>query len=364
MSTNLIYITSICLATVIFTLLYKDKDLGPKYVSTMKKFIMIILISAISYMYNPEFGLLIGFTSAYTGLTNFDKDFSGRFLLESSKIIIMQLLIGVAAYLCSFNKITTIIVSAIVIFIMYYVFTHKGKASRVRGFLLSYILLISEKVPRTDFISVFEVLLLGIILSIAFYYFFTRDSYYKHTRLLDSAHLKNIFKIPNLFVEEDNDIQFKKDKFRHAIISTILMTAAIFYMLYYGNSESKWIIIVASAVLLIDPVTSERMIIDRTLGTLIGAIIFLVAHQFITIPAITTVLILISMFFFMFPMAYYKRMVFITYFVLEVHLMISNYTANYLVSYRIGFTLIAGIIVLIIVAIDSKLKTLFTKKST
>lgn len=355
MNANTIYLLAIALAVIVFVLMYKDEKLGPKYIATSKKFIMIIVISAISYIYNPQLGLIIGFTSAYTGITNFDKDFSGRFVLESSKVIIMQLLIGVAAYLCSFNKILTIIVSASLIFIMYYFFTHKGKASRVRGFLLTYILLLSEKVPRSNYGTVFEVLIIGIVLSIAFYYFFTRDVYYKNSRLLDSNHLKKIFQIPNIFVEADTDEVFKKDKIKHAIISTILMTAAIFYMLYYGNGESEWIIVVASAILVVDPVTSEKMIIDRTLGTIIGAIIFLVVHKFIVDPAIIRILVSISIFYFLFPMDYYKRMVFITYFVLELHLMISSYTAEYLVKYRIGFTIFAAIIVSLIIIVDNRI---------
>lgn len=363
MNANTIYTLAVALAVLIFVIIYRDEKLGPKYASTAKKFIMLIVISAISYIYNPQLGLLIGFTSAYTGLTNFDKDFSGRFVLESIKVIIMQLLVGVAAYLCSFNKIVTVIVSVIVIFTMYYFFTHKGKASRVRGFLLTYILIISQKIPRDNFGTVFSVLLISIVLSIAFYYFFTRDKYYKHNTFLDSKHLKKFARIPNIFVEEDTDEAFKKDKFRHAIISTVLMTASIFYMLYYGNGESEWIIIVASAILVIDPVTSEKMIIDRTLGTIIGAIIFLVAHKFIVDPAIIRILIFVSIFYFVFPMEYYKRMVFITYFVLEVHLMISNYTPSFLVTYRIGFTIIAAIIVSLILVVDRKIKVMQNNKT-
>ncbi|MGL4742329.1 MAG: FUSC family protein [Sarcina sp.] len=362
MNSNFIYLAATALAIVIFVLMYKDEKLGPKYAATAKKFIMLIVISAISYIYNPQIGLLIGFTSAYTGLTNFDKDFTGRFILESTKVIIMQLLIGVAAYLCSFNKVVTVLVSVIVIFTMYYVFTHKGKASRVRGFLLTYILVISQKIPRAHFSEVFSVLFISIVLSIAFYYFFTRDKYYKNNRFLDLNHLKKITKLPSIFVEEDTDEEFKRDKFRHAIISTVLMTGSIFYMLYYGNGESEWIIIVASAILVIDPVSSEKMIIDRTLGTIIGAIIFLVAHRFITDPAVIKILIFVSIFYFVFPMDYYKRMVFITYFVLEVHLMISNYTPKFLVTYRIGFTIIAAIIVSLLLVIDNRIKILQRKK--
>lgn len=363
MDYNTIYLVAIILATLIFTMLYKDSNLGPKYLSTMKKFIMIMLISAICYIYSPKIGLIIGFTSGYTGITNFDKNFSGRLILESTKIIIMQLLIGVAAYLCTFNQITTVIISAIVIFLMYYFFTHRGKASRVRGFLLTYIILINEKVPKNDFKSVFAVLLLGIILSIAFYYFFTRDSYYKHARILSSENFKKGFKFSNLLLEDDVELTFRKNKFRHAIISTVLMTCAIFYMLYYGNPESEWIIIVASAILVIDPIMSERMIIDRTLGTIIGAIVFLVAHKFILNPAIIHILIFVSIFYFMFPMAYYKRMVFITYFALELHLMLSHQSAEYLVNYRIIFTLIAAIIVSIILTLDTKLSKVLSKNN-
>ncbi|MGL5576159.1 MAG: FUSC family protein [Sarcina sp.] len=362
MTNNTIYLIAIVLAILIFTMLYKEPNVGPKYLATAKKFIMIILISAICYIYNPQIGLIIGFTSGYTGITNFDKDFSGHLMLESCKIIIMQLLIGVAAYFCDFNQISTIIVSAIVIFLMYYFFTHKGKASRVRGFLLTYIILINEKVPKSDFKNVFAVLLIGIVLSIAFYYFFTRDSYYKDIRILNFKNLKKGFKLSNLLLEDDIDLTFRKNKFRHAIISTILMTCAIFYMLYFGNPESEWIIIVASAILVIDPIMSERMIIDRTLGTIIGAIVFLVAHKFILNPAIIHVLIFVSIFYFMFPMAYYKRMVFITYFALELHLMLSHQSAEYLVNYRIIFTIIAAIIVSLILTLDTKLSQIFNKK--
>ncbi|MGL5615916.1 MAG: FUSC family protein [Sarcina sp.] len=352
---SIIYLGAVAIAIVVFAILYKDKEIGTKYIQAFKKFFMIVMVAAIMYIYNHQYGLMIGFLCAYVGVTNFDKDFSGRFIIESIKMIAMQLLIGLAAYLCDFNKITTVIVSFIVIFLMYYLFTHKGAVSRSRGFLLTYIIILSQHVPKDNYFQIYEILFLGMLISIVFYYFFTRNSYYKDTKILDTKHLKKFFKISDFIVEADKEEEFRKNKLRHAIISTILMTAAIFYMLYFGNGESEWIIIVASAILVIDPITSEKMIIDRCLGTIIGAIIFLVAHQFITNEAIITVLIFVSVFFFVFPMAYYKRMVFITYFVLEIHLMISNYTAAYLVNYRIWFTLIAGLIVLIIVALDKHL---------
>ncbi|MGL5648998.1 MAG: FUSC family protein [Clostridium sp.] len=350
-----IYIIAVCLALIIFIMLYKDERVGAKYLGTVKKFIMILLVAAIAYIYDPRIGLIIGFTSGYTGVTNFDKDFNGRFILESVKIIVMQMLVGVAAYLCSFNEILTIVASATVIFAMYYFFTHKSKMARGRGFLLTYIILLDQKVPRADFKGVFGCLLIGIVLSIAFYYFFTRDTYYKESRILEFKTLAQSFKPSNFFVEEDRDEDFKRKKLRHAIISTILMTCAVYYMIYFGNPESMWIIIVASAILVIDPVTSEKMIIDRTLGTIIGAIIFLVIHKFIPSVELTNIFIFIAIFYLMFPMAYYKRMVFITYFVLEIHSRLSSYSPDYLVGYRIGFTIIAAIIVLIIIAIESRI---------
>ncbi|MGL4874843.1 MAG: FUSC family protein [Romboutsia sp.] len=351
-----IYIGAVCLALLIFTMLYKDEKLGPKYLAAAKKFIMILLVSAITYIYDPKIGLIVGFTSGYTGITNFDKDFNGRFVLESIKIVVMQMILGVGAYLCSFNQVLTIIASAIVIFTMYYFFTHKGRIASARGYLLTYIVLISQKVPREDFKTVFGCLFIAIIFSVAFYYFFTRDAYYKESRILDFKALIKSFKISNIFLEEDMDKEFKRKKFRHAIISTVLMTGAVYYMLYLGSPESMWIIIVASAILVIDPLMSEKMIIDRTLGTIIGAIIFLVIHRFIPSVEITNILIFVAIFYLMFPMAYYKRMVFITYFVLELHSKISGYSPGYLVDYRIGFTIVAAIIVSIIVAIDSRIK--------
>ncbi|MGL4847615.1 MAG: FUSC family protein [Clostridium sp.] len=351
-----IYIGAVCLALIIFTMLYKDEKLGPKYLRAAKKFIMILLVSAIAYIYDPKIGLIIGFTSAYTGITKFDKDFKGRFVLESIKIIVMQMLVGVAAYLCTFNRIIAIIASAIVIFMMYYFFTHKEKIASTRGYLLTYIILINERVPRSDFKAVFGCLLIGIVLSIAFYYFFTRDEYYKEARILDFKTWGQNLKKINFFIEEDLDKEFKMKKLRHAIISTVLMTGAIYYMLYIGNPESMWIIIVASAILVIDPLMSEKMIIDRTLGTIIGAIIFLVVHKFAPSVELTNIFLFIAIFYLVFPMAYYKRMVFITYLVLEVHSKISGYSPDYLVDYRIGFTIVAAIIVSIIVAIDSRIK--------
>ena len=353
---NLLIYIAVSITIISFYIIAKNKIKSPKYIIAFKSFMTIICITGSMYIYKGKLGLVLGFIAAYISILNFDKNFKGRFLIEAIKIILIQMLIGISAYFASYNYISCVIISFIIIFIIYYIFTHKAKSSRARAFLFSYIILIKYNVPRSDYNQVFQTLFISSILAIVFYYIFTRKIYFKDNETMNAEFTHKKFKFSDIFEEEDREVEFKKNKFRYAIFSAILITGTVYYMKYCGNSKSDWIISALSAMLLIDPIVSKNMAIDRAIGTIIGAIVFVILSKFITNVIVIYILMAVSMFYTVFPMAYKKRMVFTTYFVLELYLLTSNYTMYYLVEQRVGFTIVASIIILLLVVINNNLK--------
>lgn len=353
----------IILSTVFlgFIAMVKDKVLGPKYLFAFKAFITVILIIFAMYIYKGKIAILFGLATAVSSVTMFDKDYSDRLVLESIKFLAMQMLIVVAAYCANLNYISCIVISLIIIFLMYFIFTHNGKVSRVKGFLINYLLLIYFNFPKNDYNELFQILFVAALLALLFYYFFNRETYFKNNNIINLEFYKKGFKLKDFFEITDNDSEFRLFVLRHATISTIAMTAAIFYIKYYGSIESIWIMISLVAMLLPDAEMSKKIVIDRIIGTIIGAVLFTVLHQFIKNEDIIYILLAVSLFFSVFPMGYQKNAVFITYLTLELHSLFTNLSVFYLDKYRIGFTILGGLIVLVIFAIDRgayiKLKT-------
>lgn len=340
-------------------MMVKDKVVGEKYIFAFKATLIFLIPIFAMYIYKGKIAILIGLTTGIIGLTMLDKDYSGRFIIESIKTIIMQLLVGVAAYYASYNYIALIIISLVLIFVIYILFTHNGKVSRVLGFLMTYVILIYITTPKVknNYGVIFQVLFIGAILAMLLYYFFNRSTYFKKNSIINWNFFNDGFNFKQIFFDEnDKDKEFRNNIFIHAILSAIAMTAIIFYMKYYGGVESVWIIISVGTMLLPNVELSKKFIIDRLIGTIIGAVIFLILHQFEINIYIIYILLITSVYFMTFPMEYHKKAVFITYFTLELHVLMTKLTPLYLVKYRIGFTIIGALIVLVIYAIDSGIK--------
>ncbi|MGL5411603.1 FUSC family protein [Cetobacterium sp.] len=342
-----------------FVIVAKDKRVGAKYIFAFKASLTFIIPIVVMYIYKGKIAILIGLTTGVISLTMFDKDYSDRLVVEGIKTIIIQLLVGVAAYYAGYNYISLIVISLILIFVIYILFTHNGKVSRVKGFLMTYVILIYMNVPKVgnNYSEIFQALFVGSILAIILYYFFNRNTYFKKNNIINWEFFKTNFKIRHIiFDDADRDREFRNNTIIHGIISTIAMTAAIFYMKYYGSVESVWIIISVGAMLLPDVELSRKFVIDRIIGTIVGAMIFLILHQLPINIYIIYIFLAIAIYFSVFPMGYHNNAVFITYFTLEVHLLLTKLTPIYLVKYRIGFTVVGALIVIGIFAIDSGIK--------
>lgn len=337
----------------------KDKVVGGKYIFAFKASLAFVIPIFAMYIYKGKIAILIGLTTGVISLTMFDKDYSDRLIVEGIKTIIIQLLVGVAAYYASYNYISLIIISLVLIFVIYILFTHNGKISRVKGFLMTYVILIYMNVPKVgnNYSTIFQVLFVGAILAIILYYFFNRNTYFKKNSIINWNFFKDGFKLKDIIFDSgDRNKEFRNNTIIHAILSTIAMTAAIFYMKYYGSVESVWIIISIGAMLLPDVELSKKFIIDRVLGTIVGAMIFLILHQFTINIDIIYILLAVSIYFSVFPMGYHNNAVFITYFTLEAHVLVTKLTPLYLVKYRLGFTIVGALIVIVIFGIDSGVK--------
>lgn len=341
-------------------IMLKDKVYSSKYIFGIKAFLTIIIIVFSMYMYKGKIAILFGLATSVSAVTMFDKNYSDRIIIESLKFIIMQLLIGVAGYYASYNYISLIIISLIIVFVMYIFFTHNGKVSRVKGFLVNYVLLIYFNFPKNQYNEIFQILFVSALLGILCYYFFNREIYFKKNSILNWNFLRDKISVSSIiFEDKDRNKEFRIFLFRHAILSSIAMTGTIFYMKYYGSVESVWLIISLVAMLLPDVELSRKFIIDRIIGTIIGAAVFLILNNFIHNSYLIYISLAIAVFYSVFPMSYHKNALFITYLTLELHAMFTKLTPDYLAKYRIGFTLLGALLVIVIFAIDNSFKYSF-----
>jgi hypothetical protein len=338
-------------------ILFKDKDFGWKYRFAFKLFFAMIINIGAMYLYKGTLGAILGLCCSIITLSSFDKNYNDRFIVEAIKVIVMQLLVGVAAYYSNYNYIGLIIISLITVFIIYYIFTHNGKASRTSGFLMTYIILVHLNIGHAQYNNVFKILFLSTLLAVLVYYFFHRDSHFKDNNLFNGNFLTTASSFKNFIEAVDRDIEFSMFKLRYSILTAIAVTGAIFYMQYYSTNESIWVLVSIVVMLVPDQDTSGRKIIDRIIGTIIGAIVFTILNKFIPYEIITYLLAALSLYFAFFPMGYQNNAVLITYFTLSLHTMFSKqYSPYYLDKYRIGFTIVGGIVVFIIFLIEKRFK--------
>ena len=358
MNNNLILISAIPVILIAIIILFKDKDFGHKYRLAFKLFFSIVTIILSMYMYRGLIGAVIGLGSSVIALSMFDKDYGDRIILETIKIVVMQMLVGCAAYYANYNYIGLIIISLVLVFIVYYIFTHNGKASRTTGFIMNYIILVHMDINHAEYSNVFDVLFFSGLLVVLMYYFLNRETLFKNHSIFRTDIYSNVFNVKHFIESVDKDVEFSVFKLRYAVLTAIAITGGIFYMQYYSTNESIWVLISIVVMLVPDKQTSKKKIIDRVIGTIVGAIIFTAINRYIHIDIIIYISIVLAFYFACFPMGYQNNAMFITYISLTLHAMYSKqYTAYYLDKYRIGFTIIGAIVVLVIFMIDEKFKT-------
>ncbi|MGL5576326.1 MAG: FUSC family protein [Sarcina sp.] len=155
----------------------------------------------------------------------------------------------------------------------------------------------------------------------------------------------------------EDKLKFNDFKNRYSVLNGIVFAAAIFTMQYFKEYHAIWLPITIIILLIPDKGLTFQKIIDRFLGTSIGCVLFMISAHIVTNDIITYILAGIAVYFMFFPMPYYKRAIFITYFALFAnHMLYKTQSALYLDMYRVIFTIVGAFVVFLVFIIEEAIK--------
>jgi hypothetical protein len=303
------------------------------------------------------FGLLeaiLGLGCGVVVITMLDKDYSECMLIEASRIIGTQLIIGIAAYIAGFNYLTLILFTFAVGFGLHYMYNHYKSAPRTMGFLLNYMFLVYFRPKTAQMPKLLLALVISGIFIMILYYLFTKETYFNKD-----------FEKKILNIKYEDKIEFNDFKNRYSILNGIVFAIAIFVMEYFKQYHAIWLPITIIILMIPDKGLTFQKIIDRLLGTSVGCVLFMIIANTVTNDIVLYILVAIAIYFMLFPMAYYKRAIFITYFALFAnHMIYKGQSALYLDMYRVIFTIVGAFIVFLIFIIEEVIKKASESETT
>ena len=323
------------------------------YLNLLKKHItnlkyLFIVFFMIGGLYTG-FGALEGILGLGTGvvvITMLDKDYSECMFIEATRIIGTQIIIGIAAYIAGLNYLTLIIFTFAVAFGLHYMFNHYKSMPRTMGFLFNYMFLIYFKPTSKQMPRLLLALLVSGIFIMILYYLFTKDTYFNKNFEKKIKHIKY-----------EDKIEFNNFKTRYSIINGVVFAIAIFTMEYFKQYHAIWLPITIIILMIPDKGLTFQKIIDRLLGTAVACVLYMIISHVVTNDIILYITLGVGVYFMFFPMAYYKRAIFITYVALFVnHMLYREQSALTLDMYRVIFTVIGAFIVFLIFIIEEAIK--------
>lgn len=295
------------------------------------------------------FGALEGILGLGTGvvvITMLDKDYSECLFLEAARIISTQVIIGIAAYIAGLNYLTLIIFTFAVAFSLHYLYNHYKSMPRTMGFLFNYMFLIYFKPASSQMPKLILALFISGIFIMILYYLFTKETYFN----------KNVEKKIKHIKYEDK-IEFNDFKTRYSVLNGIVFALAIFTMQYFKQYHAIWLPITIIILMIPDKGLTFQKIIDRLLGTAVACVLFMIISHVTTNEIVLYISLGVAVYFMFFPMAYYKRAIFITYAALFLnHMIYKTQGALLLDMYRVIFTVIGAFIVFLIFIVEEALK--------
>lgn len=150
----------------------------------IKKNIVIILIFSVLVYIFSLFGkenVIIGMTTFLTAVTLFSDDYTVNTLKSIIYFIILEVSMGLIAYIGSLNMILGVISVFLVSIYIYYNFTYNTKISKANGFMTSYLLLLYIPVNIRTLPFRLGALAISGILIMGLYYLIVGKKYLKGT---------------------------------------------------------------------------------------------------------------------------------------------------------------------------------------
>lgn len=150
----------------------------------IKKSIVIILVFTVVLVIFSLFGkenIIIGFGTFLTAVTLFNDDYTVNAVKNIFYFAILEICIGMMAYLGSLNIVLGVISVFLVALYIYYNFTYNTKISKATGFMTSYLLLLYMPVDFKELPFRLVALAFSGILIMVLYYLIAGKKYLKGT---------------------------------------------------------------------------------------------------------------------------------------------------------------------------------------
>ncbi|MHB9937211.1 FUSC family protein [Clostridium sporogenes] len=111
----------------------------------IKMLIIAILCVFTFYVFGKK-NLIVGVCAVMTAANMFGEDYTPNIATTTILLVIIEILIGVSAYMASLNTFSGLIFTFFISFFNYYLFSYDAKPSKTVGFIMTYLLLLYSPV--------------------------------------------------------------------------------------------------------------------------------------------------------------------------------------------------------------------------
>ncbi|MDZ4993838.1 FUSC family protein [Clostridium perfringens] len=170
-----------------------------KQIKYLKMFFMVLSFILLFVLFFGKENLFIALTAVITVTTMFGDDYTINPVHNTLYFIGVELFVGLGAYFAGLNPFLGAIVTLIVSFFIYFMFTYDTKPTKALGFIQLYLFLLYQPVSTNELPKRILALIFGGIVIMILYYILTRYNF-------NNVFKKSIDNCINLLIENLNEL--------------------------------------------------------------------------------------------------------------------------------------------------------------
>lgn len=224
----------------------------------IKVFLIALASIFIFYIFGAE-NLMVGIGAVLIAATMFGEDYTANTTTTTIVLAIINILIGIFAYIAGLNSFLGLIFTFFISFIIYYVFSYDAKPSKSIGFMLTYLFLIYAPVPLSGMPKRLVALAFSGIVIMSLYYILSK---YNFNEVVN----KQIINVINLMKEEidsilDNEAINDKNKLINITLKNIELK--IYERMEISKNDLDSIYIKDVIIVLLKKINTNLLLIKR-----------------------------------------------------------------------------------------------------
>lgn len=252
----------------------------------LSKSILFIMIVAFIGLFKIIFGeenTLICVTVITLALMIIEKKPSEKFVVSFSKILFMNVFLGLCSFLAYKSLILGLILNTTVMFIVAYVCSYNLNEGLYIPFGLQYMFMLNTPVDDKKFIIRLAALIFGALFSVTLQYIINRKN--------DVS--INKFKLENEVFKYKKNFTKKSLMFSYGVRMALVMGISTFIMEKIDLPEVRWIMYTVFSLTKPYKDNCNERISKRIEGTLIGSIIFIVLFTIIESSVLRSLILMV-----------------------------------------------------------------------